>query len=85
MTKEHIIYERHKAKVKFYSREKGYGFLERVDNKPDVFFSMTGLEKAGLSYVKTGAILEFDLFPVPGKGGKAINIKLIKQEKKDVD
>ena len=71
-------YERIQAKIKFYSHDRGYGFLKR-DNKPDIFFTGKTLIKAGIQSVKENDLLEFDLVPVQGKGGRAINI--VKVEK----
>lgn len=68
--------ERLQAAVKFYSRDKGYGFLKR-QGKQDVFFVSKALTDAGLKDVKENDLLEFDLVPVPGKGGKAINIRKV--------
>lgn len=76
---ENIIYKRTTAPVKFYSRDRGYGFCKAASRDgQDVFFSAKALELAGISNVKEDDMLEFDLKPVPGKGGKAINIKLVK-------
>lgn len=77
---ENIIYERVKAPVKFYSRDRGYGFLKRP-NKPDIFFTGKMLERAGINSVKENDILEFDWIPSneSGKGGKAINLKKIEK------
>lgn len=73
-----IAYERMQAPVKFYDRQKGYGFIKRP-NKPDIFFTNKMLERAGIDNVGENDLLEFDLMPVPGKGGKAINIvKVVK-------
>ena len=69
-------FERIQAQVKFYSYDRGYGFLKRP-NKPDIFFTAKMLEKAKIGSVKENDLLEFDLVPVPGKGGKAINIKKV--------
>lgn len=66
-------YERVQAPVKFYSKDRGYGFIKRP-NKPDIFFTTKMLERAGIDAVKEDEVLEFDLVPVQGKGGKAINI-----------
>lgn len=75
---EKIIYERIKAPVKFYSRDRGYGFCKR-DGKLDIFFTSKALERSGImNGVKENEMLEFDLVPVQGKGGKAINIKVIR-------
>lgn len=70
-------YERIQAPVKFYSNERGYGFIKRPD-KLDIWFAAKSLERAGLVTVKENEMLEFDLVPVAGKGGKAINIKKVR-------
>ena len=62
--------------MKFYSIERGYGFIKR-DNQPDIFFTAKMLERAGIKSVNENDLLEFDLEPVPGKGGKATNIKKV--------
>lgn len=69
-------YERMQAPVKFFDRTKGYGFIKRP-NKLDIFFTIKMLERAGIESVKEDEVLEFDLVPVQGKGGKAINIKKV--------
>lgn len=69
-------YERVQAPVKFYSKDKGYGFIKRP-NLPDIFFTAKVLEKAKIDDLKENDILEFDLVPVQGKGGKAINVKRV--------
>ncbi len=79
---ERIIYPRLTAEVKFYSRDKQFGFLKQ-DNKPDIYISAGELDKAKLAYVKEGDWLEFDLIPDnrPGKGGKAANIKKVEKKR----
>lgn len=69
-------YERVQAPIKFYDKNKGYGFFKRP-NKPDIFFTSKMLEKAGIDSVNENDICEFDLVPIQGKGGKAINIKRV--------
>ena len=66
------------AQVKFFSRDKGFGFLKRT-GKLDVFLSNKELERAGIKDVKENEVLEFDLMPVPGKGGKALNLKKVEK------
>ena len=76
---EKIIYPRVAAEVKFYSRDRGYGFIKRP-NKPDIFFTEQTLNKAGIPYVKEGDWVEFDLVPVTGKGGRAASIKKVEKK-----
>lgn len=71
-------YERLQASVKFYDKNKGFGFIKRP-NKQDIFFSAKTLERAKLDAVNENDLLEFDLVPVAGKGGKAINIKKVEK------
>lgn len=73
-----IIYPRVQAQLKFFSREKGYGFFKRP-NKPDIFVSAKDLLDSNVNFnnLRENDTLEFDLVPVQGKGGKAKNIKLI--------
>lgn len=65
--------ERTQGTVKFFDKGKGYGFCRR-NGAMDVWFHHRALQRAGLDEVAMGDQLEFDLVPVPGKGGKAINI-----------
>ena len=72
------VYERLQAAVKFYNVERGYGFIKRP-NKPDIFFTSKALERAGIKSIKEDDILAFDLVPVEGKGGKAINLEKVEK------
>jgi len=71
------------APVKFFSRNKGYGFIKRPNVKLDIFFSAQELDNANISSIGENDILEFDLIPVQGKGGKARNLKLISKVKNE--
>ena len=72
--------ERCQGTIMFFDKGKGYGFCKR-QGALDVFFHAKSLERAGIDLdtinKSGGDLLEFDLVPVPGKGGKAINIKLL--------
>jgi len=69
-------YERVQATVKFYDRAKGFGFIKRPD-KPDIYISGNQLIKDGIDKLRPDEKIEFDLVPVEGKGGRAINIKKV--------
>lgn len=71
-------YERVQGQCKFFSPDRGYGFIKR-SNKQDVFFTAAMLQKNGIKSVKENDVLEFDLVPVQGKGGKAINITKVEK------
>ncbi len=54
--------------VKWFNPVKGYGFIKPEDGSKDVFVHMSALEKAGLSLLKDGQRVSYDL--VPGQDGK---------------
>jgi cold shock CspA family protein len=70
--------ERIQANLKFLDKNKGFGFFKRP-NKQDVFFTIKQLANAKIdpNTVKENDLFEFDLIPIPGKGGKAVNLKKI--------
>ncbi len=61
--------------VKWFNPAKGYGFIEPEDGSKDVFVHMSALEKAGLSLLKEGQRVSYDL--VPGQDGKTAADKLM--------
>ena len=70
--------ERSQGTVKFFNGEKGFGFVRRENNAPDVFIHANELKRSGIEGgVKTGDRLEFDVTAVDGKGPKASSIKMI--------
>ena len=70
-------YERIQAPIKFYSKERGYGFFKR-EGKLDIFFTNKTLERAGYTNAKENEVFEFDWVPpTDDKGGKAINLKKV--------
>ena len=62
--------------VKWYYAQKGYGFIQPDDGQKDVFVHISALERAGISNLKEGQKLSYDL--ERGQQGKtsAINLKL---------
>jgi cold shock CspA family protein len=72
------MYKRMQAPVKFYSVERGYGFLKGASKGDlDIFFTGSQLTRANIKSVQENDMLEFDFMPVEGKGGKAINLKKV--------
>lgn len=63
--------------VKWYSSDKGYGFIAQDDGSQDVFVHVSALEKAGLATLKDGQKVQYEL--VKGKNGKtaADNLKAL--------
>ena len=61
--------------VKWFSSEKGYGFIAR-DDGPDVFVHFSAIQGAGYRNLEEGQRVEFDVGP-GRKGEQAENVRLI--------
>ncbi len=62
--------------VKWYSAQKGYGFIQPEDNSQDVFVHASALEKAGLFSLNEGQKVNYELATNKGRTSAA-NIQLI--------
>ncbi len=60
------------GKVKWFSQEKGFGFLTQ-DDGPDVFVHHSAIEGAGFKTLHEGERVEFEVITEP-KGLKAQNV-----------
>ncbi|THK34020.1 cold-shock protein [Ensifer sp. MPMI2T] len=47
--------------VKWFNSTKGFGFIEPDDGTPDVFVHISAVERAGLSTLKEGQKVSFDV------------------------
>jgi len=64
-----------RGKVKWFSAEKGFGFIEREDGS-DVFVHFSALQMEGFKTLNEGAEVEFEV--VEGaKGPQAANVSLV--------
>ncbi|MBM7607604.1 cold shock domain-containing protein [Ureibacillus composti] len=62
----------HQGKVKWFSNEKGYGFIESNDGE-DVFVHFTGIREEGFKTLEEGQAVSFNL--VEGnRGPQATNV-----------
>ena len=59
--------ERSKGVVKWFSAEKGYGFIAPDGGGKDVFVHVSAVEKSGLSGLDTGERVSFQLIESKGK------------------
>ncbi len=62
--------------VKWFNASKGYGFVEPSDKSRDVFLHISAVEAIGLSDLKDGQKISYNIESNKGKVS-AIDIKLI--------
>lgn len=55
--------------VKWFNPTKGYGFIEPEDGSKDAFVHISAVERAGLTGLREGQKVQYEL--VPGQNGKS--------------
>lgn len=63
--------------VKWFNTTKGFGFIQPEQGGNDVFVHVSALERAGISNLKEGQRVSYELATNKGKTS-AVNLKLIK-------
>jgi CspA family cold shock protein len=53
--------------VKWFNPTKGYGFIQPQDGSKDVFVHISAVERAGLSSLNEGQVIEYELVSNRGK------------------
>ena len=61
--------------VKWFNPTKGYGFIQPQSGGKDVFVHISAVERAGLSTLNEGAVVEYEVVPNKGKES-AENLKV---------
>ena len=54
--------------VKWFNGQKGYGFIQPDDSGNDVFVHISAVERAGLSDLKEGQRISFEIKADPKRG-----------------
>lgn len=62
--------------VKWFSNEKGYGFIEMVDQNEEIFVHFTGINQEGFKSLKEGQQVEFTIAE-GARGPQATNVEII--------
>ena len=55
--------------VKWFNPNKGFGFIEPEDGSKDAFVHISAVERAGMSTLREGQKVEYEL--VPGEKGRS--------------
>ncbi|MGI6208120.1 MAG: cold shock domain-containing protein [Anaerolineae bacterium] len=69
--------DRVKGTVKWFNRDKGYGFITREDGEKDVFVHYSAIEGQGIRNLDEGERVEFDVESSP-KGPQAARVSRVR-------
>jgi len=64
------------GQVKWFNGKKGFGFIQPEGGGPDVFVHISALERAGLTDLREGQRISYEVAMNKGKES-AVNIKLL--------
>lgn len=63
--------------VKWFQASKGFGFIGRDDEQPDVFVHHSGIKMAGYRELKQGQRVQFDVEVGPKGKPQAIDVVVV--------
>lgn len=64
------------GKVKWFSVQKGFGFIQPDGGTKDIFLHISAVERAGIGYLSEGQAVSFEVVTDRGRQSAA-NLKLI--------
>ena len=64
--------------VKWFNPVKGFGFIQPDDGSKDAFVHISAVERAGLSGLREGQKVDYEL--VPGRNGKSSAENLVAED-----
>jgi cold shock protein len=68
---------RQNGTVKFFDRDRGFGFIAPDDGSRDVFVHVSTVQRAGIPYLEQGMIVSYDLQEdSKGRGVQAMGLQL---------
>ena len=53
--------------VKFFNTQRGFGFITPADGSPDIFVHTSAVERAGMSTLREGQRVNYDVVTERGK------------------
>ncbi|MDE1547875.1 cold-shock protein [Jeotgalibaca caeni] len=68
--------------VKWFSNEKGYGFIETVDTKEDIFVHFTGINQEGFKTLNEGQQVSFTIAEGV-RGPQATDVRVAEEDTKE--
>lgn len=63
--------------VKWFDKEKGYGFITKDEDKQDVFVHFSAIQTDGFKALRDGDKVKFDILDDNGGKAKAANVTVI--------
>ena len=69
---------RRQGKVKFFDKDRGFGFVSPDDGGREVFVHISAVQRSGLPHLEDGMILSFATEEdARGRGPQAVNLQLL--------
>ena len=66
-----------KGTVRWFSNQRGYGFIAPEDGSRDIFAHFSNIQMKGYKTLKEGMVVEYELGHIEGKGPNALNIMIL--------